>query len=149
MQHLSRSAHETEAFAAKLAARLFPGAVLALHGGLGAGKTAFVRGLAAGLGITGRVSSPTFTLLHEHGGRLNLYHFDLYRVDEDALYDFGAEDYFYGQGVCAIEWPEKAGALLPADRLDITLTPQGEDERLIEVIAAGQAHAAALEGLTI
>ena len=148
MEYLSHSVEETEAFAQRLAGRLFPGAVLALWGGLGAGKTAFTRGLARGLGVSGRVNSPTFTLLHEHRGPLPLYHFDLYRLDEDGIADLGAEDYFYGRGVCAVEWPGNAGCLLPEDRLDITLEPEG-DTRRITVAARGPAHQKSIEDLKI
>jgi tRNA threonylcarbamoyladenosine biosynthesis protein TsaE len=111
----SHSEDETAAFAAELAANLQPGAVLLLSGPLGAGKTAFVRGLAAGLGIDPEdVSSPTFTLVHEYrGGRLTLYHADLYRLERTAAEDLGLEEKAVAAGVLAIEWP---------DRLTHTLT---------------------------
>lgn len=147
MEFFSSSVEETEAFAQKLAKALFPGAVLALWGGLGAGKTAFVRGLARGLGVKGRVSSPTFTLLHEHKGDPGLNHFDLYRLDEDGLMDLGADEYFAGPGVSAIEWPGNAGALLPEERLDITLEETGETGRKITVAARGARYEATLGGL--
>ena len=102
----SRSEDETAAFARELAGALKAGDVLLLSGGLGAGKTAFVRGLAAGLGIPPEdVSSPTFTLLHEYrGGRLPLYHADLYRLEGDAAEDLGLEQ---TDGVLAVEWPDR------------------------------------------
>jgi tRNA threonylcarbamoyladenosine biosynthesis protein TsaE len=111
----SHSEDETAAFAAELAAHLQPGAVLLLSGPLGAGKTAFVRGLAAGLGIDPEeVSSPTFTLVHEYrGGRLALYHADLYRLEKTTTEDLGLEEQRVANGVLAIEWP---------DRLTHTLT---------------------------
>jgi tRNA threonylcarbamoyladenosine biosynthesis protein TsaE len=147
MEFTSSSVAETEAFAETIAKALFPGAVLALWGGLGAGKTAFVRGLARGLGVKGRVSSPTFTLLHEHAGDPGLNHFDLYRIDEDGLMDLGADEYFAGSGVSAIEWPGNAGALLPEERLDVTIEETGETGRKIAVAARGERYAAALEGV--
>lgn len=103
---ITHSEEETAAFARELAGTLNAGDVLLLSGGLGAGKTAFVRGLAAGLGIPPEdVSSPTFTLLHEYrGGRLPLYHADLYRLEESAAEDLGLEQ---TDGVLAIEWPDR------------------------------------------
>ena len=94
MEYISRCEADTEALGRRLAAVLSPGAVLAYRGGLGMGKTAFTRGLAAGLGYTGRVTSPTFTIVNEYeGGRLPLFHFDMYRLpDADALFDIGWED---------------------------------------------------------
>jgi tRNA threonylcarbamoyladenosine biosynthesis protein TsaE len=146
MQVISHCVEETEALAARLAPLLGAGAVLALWGGLGAGKTAFVRGLARGLGVQGRVSSPTFTLMHEHRGRLPLYHFDLYRLEHGGLEDLGADDWFYGGGVCAVEWPGYAGALLPEARLDITLEHEG-DLRRITLEAQGEQYQRIIEEL--
>lgn len=137
MEYLSSSVEDTEAFAERLAKALFPGAVVALRGGLGAGKTAFVRGLARGLGVKGRVTSPTFTLVHEHAGSPGLFHLDLYRMDEGGLMDLGMEEYFCGDGVCAVEWPENAGGLLPAERLDVELVVTGENERRITLTPRG------------
>ena len=107
--HTTRSEGETAAIARSLAADLTAGAVLLLSGNLGAGKTAFVRGLAEGLGINpGEVSSPTFTLVHEYrGGRLTLYHVDLYRLDRAATDDLGLDELGVGDGVLAIEWPDR------------------------------------------
>jgi tRNA threonylcarbamoyladenosine biosynthesis protein TsaE len=136
-EYLSSGVDATEVFAEKLAKALFPGAVLALWGGLGAGKTAFVRGLARGLGVKGRVTSPTFTLVHEHAGAPGLFHLDLYRLDERGLEDLGAEEYFYGGSVCAVEWPGNAGSLLPAERLDVEIIETGENERRITLVPRG------------
>ena len=109
MEYLSHNEAETEALGARLAAVLTPGAVVAYRGGLGMGKTAFTRGLAKGLGYGGRVTSPTFTIVNEYeGGRLPLFHFDMYRLaDADALFDIGWEDYLDRGGVCAVEWSEQ------------------------------------------
>ncbi len=106
---VTASEAETQAVASELAATLKPGDVLLLSGDLGAGKTTFVKGLAAGLGIDpNEVSSPTFTLLHEYrGGRLTLYHADLYRLDKTATDDLGLEETGVRDGVLAIEWPDR------------------------------------------
>ena len=105
----TKSEGETAAIASALAADLKPGAVLLVSGNLGAGKTAFVRGLAEGLGVDpGEVSSPTFTLVHEYrGGRLTLYHVDLYRLDRAATDDLGLEELGVADGILAIEWPDR------------------------------------------
>ena len=105
-----RSVEDTERFGEEIAASLNAGDVLALSGELGAGKTAFCRGLARGLGYEGRVTSPTFAIVGEYlGGRLSMFHFDLYRLEgEDELFDIGWEDYLSGGGVCAVEWAQRA-----------------------------------------
>ncbi len=136
MEHQSQSAEETEQIGADLAARLKPGAVLAFTGDLGAGKTAFVRGLARGLGITERVTSPTFTIVNEYeGGRLTLFHFDMYRLgSSEELFDIGWEDYLTRGGVCAVEWSEIVADALEEDciRVDIR-RGAGENQRVITI----------------
>jgi len=116
---LTRSEQETEALARELAGTLQAGDVVLLSGDLGAGKTTFVRGLAQGLGIDPEdVSSPTFTLLHEYrGGRLTLYHADLYRLDRTATDDLGLEETGVRDGVLAIEWPDRLSHELPGAKL--------------------------------
>ena len=116
--HTTHSEDETAGVARDLAASLQPGDVLLLSGNLGAGKTAFVRGLAEGLGIDpDEVSSPTFTLVHEYrGGRLTLYHVDLYRLDRAATDDLGLEEMGVADGVLAIEWPDRLTHELPGAR---------------------------------
>ena len=106
----TRSAAETEQAGERLAATLRPGDVIAYRGGLGAGKTAFTRGLARGLGIAEPVTSPTYTIVNEYlSGRLPLFHFDLYRLrGDDELFELGWEDYLDRGGVCAVEWSENA-----------------------------------------
>ena len=108
MEYTTNSPEETEALGASMGARLKAGTVVAFTGDLGAGKTAFVRGMAQGLGVAGRVTSPTFTIVNEYeGGRLPLFHFDMYRLGSaDELYDIGWEDYLARGGVCAVEWSE-------------------------------------------
>ena len=114
MQFITNSPAETEALGAALAARLKAGTVLAYRGDLGAGKTAFTRGLARGLGYSEPVTSPTYTIVNEYlGGRLPLFHFDMYRLGSaDDLWDIGWEDYLDRGGICAVEWSENvAGAM--------------------------------------
>ena len=122
MDYLTHNEIETEALGETLARRLGPGDVVAYRGDLGAGKTAFTRGLARGLGCTGRVTSPTFTVVNEYEGRLPLFHFELYRLEgEDALYDVGWEDYLDRGGVCAVEWSERAEAALPRETVWVSI----------------------------
>ena len=124
MIRTTESEEATADVARALAATLQPGAVLLLSGQLGAGKTAFVRGLAAGLGIDPEeVSSPTFTLVHEYrGGRLTLFHADLYRLDRTATEDLGLEERAVAEGVLAIEWPDRLTHALPgAIRIEIEI----------------------------
>ncbi len=128
MEYLSHSVEETEILGARLAAALRPGDVVAYRGGLGAGKTAFTRGLARGLGCQGRVASPTFTIVNEYDGTVPLFHFDMYRLDgSDELYDIGWEDYQSRNGVCAVEWSERVGDALPPDAVVVTLRPCPEN----------------------
>ena len=140
MEYITRSEAETEALGARLAAALSPGAVVAYQGGLGMGKTAFTRGLAAGLGYKGRVTSPTFTIVNEYeGGRLPLFHFDMYRLaDADALFDIGWEDYLDRGGVCAVEWSEQVEDAMPPETVYVTIARHPEDEhwRIITVEGA-------------
>lgn len=128
---------DTEAFGMALAAELEPGDVIALTGDLGTGKTTLTKAVAKGLGIEGAVTSPTFTIVREHeGGRIPLYHFDLYRVhDEDELFEIGFDDYLHGKGVCLIEWAELIDEeLLPADTCFITLEyGSDENERICSI----------------
>ena len=126
---ITNGPEETEALGARLARALEPGAVVAFTGDLGAGKTAFVRGLARGLGVRVRVTSPTFTIVNEYeGGRLPLFHFDLYRLGcADELFDIGWEDYLARGGVCAVEWSERMEELLEPGTIRVDLR-RGEDE---------------------
>ena len=141
MEIITNSPAETEDAGASLAARLEPGSVIAFTGDLGAGKTAFTRGLARGLGVTERVTSPTFTIVNEYeGGRMPLFHFDMYRLgSSDELFDIGWEDYLRRGGVCAVEWSENiAGALEPdAVRVDIR-RGSSDQERVITVTGVSE-----------
>jgi tRNA threonylcarbamoyladenosine biosynthesis protein TsaE len=133
-ERLTQSEAETAAVARDLAASLHAGSVLLLSGNLGAGKTAFVRGLAAGLGIDpDEVSSPTFTLIHEYrGGRLTLYHVDLYRLERAATADLGLEELGVSDGVLAIEWPDRLSHELP-DATAIRIDMVNEETRAITI----------------
>jgi len=136
MEYLTNSEADTRALGRRLGEKLGPGAVVAFTGDLGAGKTAFTRGLAEGLGVAGRVTSPTFTIVNEYeGGKLPLFHFDLYRLGSaEELFEIGWEDYLSRGGVCAVEWSENAGDALEdgAIRVDIR-RGDGEDRRKIEI----------------
>ena len=136
MQITTHSADETQALGQKLASRLAPGDVIAYFGDLGAGKTAFTRGLAQGLGITDPVTSPTYTLVNEYlSGRIPLFHFDMYRLSSsDELFDIGWEDYLSRGGVCAVEWSENVeDALQDAIRVTIEKDADEPDTRHITI----------------
>lgn len=136
MTYTTYTAGETEALGERLGKLVQPGTNLAYTGDLGAGKTAFTRGLARGLGVTERVTSPTFTIVDEHlGGRLPLFHFDLYRLSSsDDLYDIGWEDYQTRGGVCAVEWSEVADDLWEADTVRVDIRRGTNDnERMITI----------------
>ena len=139
MERYSASEQETEALGEALARSLSPGAVVAFTGDLGAGKTAFVRGMARGLGIQGRVTSPTFTIVNEYeGGRLPLFHFDLYRLgSSEELFDIGWEDFLRRGGICAVEWSENVADALEEDTVYIDIRRgDGPNQRIITVKGA-------------
>ena len=136
MQITTHSADETQALGQKLASRLASGDVIAYFGDLGAGKTAFTRGLAQGLGITDPVTSPTYTIVNEYlSGRIPLFHFDMYRLSSsDELFDIGWEDYLSRGGVCAVEWSENVEyALQDAIRVTIEKDADEPDTRHITI----------------
>ena len=138
MEYITNSPSETEAVGAALAQVLQPGTVIAYRGDLGAGKTAFTRGLARGLGVTDRVTSPTYTIVNEYlGGRMPLFHFDMYRLgSEDELFDIGWDDYLERGGVCAVEWSENVWGAME-DAIVITISRLAEDVRKIEIAGGG------------
>ena len=138
MEYITNSPAETEAVGAALARVLQPGTVIAYRGDLGAGKTAFTRGLAKGLGVGERVTSPTYTIVNEYlGGRMPLFHFDMYRLgSEDELFDIGWEDYLERGGVCAVEWSENVWGAME-DAIVITISRLAEDVRKIEIEGGG------------
>lgn len=130
---LTNSEEETSAIGERLAASLRQGDVVLLYGELGAGKTAFVRGLARGLGASPEdVSSPTFTLIQEYAGRVTLYHVDLYRLEPKEIPDLGLEDLVLGDGVVAIEWAERWPGR-PNDVIEVKIADVGEDARSISI----------------
>lgn len=141
---VTESAGQTKRLAAALAVHLTASDVIALTGDLGAGKTTFTQGLAAGLGIKEPIVSPTFTILRVYAGRLPLYHFDLYRLEKmTELETIGCEEYFFDSGVSVIEWGDKAAALLPDDYLTIEIHHAigRDDVRLLKVLARGRRSA--------
>ena len=138
MEYITNSPAETEGVGAALAKVLLPGTVLAYRGDLGAGKTAFTRGLARGLGSKELVTSPTYTIVNEYlGGRLPLFHFDMYRLrSSDDLWDIGWEDYLERGGVCAVEWSENVDDAME-DAVYITIEKLGETSRRITIEGGG------------
>ena len=129
MEFYTASAQETEQLGQRLGQRLKPGAVIAYSGDLGAGKTAFTRGLARGLGIEDPITSPTYTIVNEYPGKIPLFHFDMYRLgSSDELFDIGWEDYLTRGGVCAVEWSENVAEALPEDTVWVDIRRlEGED----------------------
>ena len=138
MEYITNSPCETEAVGAALARVLEPGAVIAYRGDLGAGKTAFTRGLARGLGVKESVTSPTYTIVNEYlSGSMPLFHFDMYRLGgADELFDIGWEDYLARNGVCAVEWSENVWGAME-DAVIVTISRLGEDTRKIEIEGGG------------
>jgi len=134
MDFITNSPQETETLGAALGKILKPGTILAYRGDLGAGKTAFTRGLARGLGYAEPVTSPTYTIVNEYlGGRLPLFHFDMYRLtSSDDLWDIGWEDYLERGGVCAVEWSENVDDAME-NAIYITIHKLGEETRRIEI----------------
>lgn len=139
MEYVTNSEEETEALGARLAEALEPGAVIAFTGDLGAGKTAFTRGIARGLGVQDRVTSPTFTIVNEYeGGRLPLFHFDMYRLgSSDELFDIGWEDYLARGGVCAVEWSENVSDVLEEGTISVDICRgESDSQRVITIEGA-------------
>jgi len=134
MQYITNSPQETETVGAALAQVLQPGTILAYRGDLGAGKTAFTRGLARGLGCTDMVTSPTYTIVNEYtSGRLPLFHFDMYRLgSSDDLWDIGWEDYLDRGGICAVEWSENVDDAMEG-AVYVTIEKLGEEARRITI----------------
>ena len=134
MNFITNTPVETEAIGAALGKILQPGTVIAYRGDLGAGKTAFTRGLARGLGCTDMVTSPTYTIVNEYlSGRMPLFHFDMYRLaSSDDLWDIGWEDYLERGGVCAVEWSENVADALEG-AIDVTIEKTGEESRRITI----------------
>lgn len=142
---------ETEKFGVKLGKLLKAGDIVCLNGDLGAGKTTLSKSIGLGLGVEDYITSPTFNLINEYTGRLTMYHFDVYRLENvDDLYDLGFDDYFYGNGVCVIEWADRIEGLIPADRIVLDIE-NGEDseERIIKIQGKGSSYEELIKELNI
>lgn len=139
---ITKTPEETMAIAEKLGKKISAGDIICLFGDLGAGKTTFVKGLAKGLKFNSqKVKSPTFVLMNIYEGRLSIYHFDLYRIEENAeLTMIGYDEFLYGDGVAVIEWAERLNTLMPKERLDIELTHKKLEERMIKMTARGKRY---------
>src|SRR3989338_1082805 len=150
-EYLSKSRDETVKLGARLATLLKSGDIICLFGDLGSGKTTFTKGIAEGLKIDpDRVSSPSFTLLNEYEGRLALFHLDLYRLEKlEEILAVGYEEYFYGDGVCVVEWAQRLGNLLPENHLHVHFFNKESDERLIRFSAYGERADAVLRRLNV
>ena len=136
-EYISHNERETEALGARLAEKLPGGAVVAMYGDLGAGKTAFVRGMARGMGLDCRVSSPTFTIVNEYLGPRELIHFDMYRLSgAEELFDIGWEDYLNRGAVCAVEWSENVQDAFFGDEVRVTIEKLSDTERKITIEGA-------------
>ena len=136
-EFISTSERETEELGARLASSLKGGAVVAMYGDLGAGKTAFVRGMARGMGLDCRVTSPTFTIVNEYLGERELIHFDMYRLSgADELFDIGWEDYLRRGAVCAVEWSENVEDAFFGDEIRVTIEKLSDTERKITIEGA-------------
>jgi tRNA threonylcarbamoyladenosine biosynthesis protein TsaE len=136
----SYSLRDTELLAAEIAAAATAGMVIGLDGDLGAGKTAFSQGFARFLDVQGIVNSPTFTIIKEYEGRLPLYHMDVYRISLQEADELGLDEYFYGQGVCLVEWSSIITDLMPPRHLHIYMETAGPEERLITVTGTGEPY---------
>lgn len=134
MEFLLKTEEETILLGKKLGEKLKKGDVIALNGNLAAGKTYFTKGIALGLGITGEITSPTFTIVSEYVGRLPLYHMDVYRLDgDDDFLNIGAEDMLYGEGVCVIEWSKKVKDSLPKNTINVDIFVNEDGFRRISI----------------
>jgi tRNA threonylcarbamoyladenosine biosynthesis protein TsaE len=144
----SESAEQTRALGRQVGQAAQPGDVLLLAGNLGAGKTIFTQGLGEGLGVTETVNSPTFVLLREYHGRLTLYHYDLYRLNDiEQAVAREWQEFLYGDGVSAVEWADRASSLLPSEHLLIEFTIESETRRVLRMTAAGRRHVELLSAL--
>ncbi|MFD1466386.1 tRNA (adenosine(37)-N6)-threonylcarbamoyltransferase complex ATPase subunit type 1 TsaE [Lapidilactobacillus mulanensis] len=147
MEFQTNNAEATELVGQQLAPLLQSGDLILLEGDLGAGKTTFTRGLAQALGVKRAIKSPTFTIIREYrDGRLPLFHMDLYRLENSPAEDLGLEEYFEGNGVCVVEWPEFGEDVLPKDHLQIEIKQIDgfDDQRLFRIVAEGERPGALL-----
>ena len=150
MEIISKSPEQTQQIGKQLGQLAKPGDVILLTGDLGAGKTCMTQGIAWGLDIDEFAASPSFTLMREHYGRLPLYHVDFYRLDSvEDIYDFGIDDYLFGNGLCVIEWAEKGMELMPQKRLLIEIEYVSENERKLDLKANGKRYEQMLNDLKV
>jgi len=148
LQIISHSPDRTMNLGEEIGSLAHQGSIIALCGDLGTGKTVLAKGIAVGLDITAIVTSPTFVILNEYEGGYPFYHFDIYRLNApEEMYELGYEEYFYGDGVTAIEWAQKLGDLLPEEYLRVELKVMGESDREITFIPFGQKYVQLVEGL--
>ena len=151
MEIILKGLKETEEFGIKLGSLMKRGDILCLNGDLGAGKTTMTKSIGLGLGVEEYITSPTFALINEYRGRLPVYHFDVYRLENaDDLYDLGFDDYFYGNGVCIIEWAHKIQRMIPKDRIVVDIEKGNEDdERLLKISGYGKRYEELIKELSI
>jgi len=149
LKFVTESVEETAKIGEQLGRLLDTGNIICLSGDLGAGKTAFTKGIAKGLGVEDYVTSPTYTIINEYQGRLPLYHFDVYRLnDVEEMYELGYEEYFFGDGVVVLEWADVVRDIIPKERLWITiLNTRGDDSREIIMEPTGEAYDNMLKGM--
>ncbi|SHE95353.1 tRNA threonylcarbamoyladenosine biosynthesis protein TsaE [Tissierella praeacuta DSM 18095] len=140
---------ETKEMGIKLGNILKSGDIVCLNGELGAGKTTLTKSIGLGLGVTDYITSPTFALINEYNGRVPVYHFDVYRLENvEEIYDLGFDEYFYGKGVCIIEWAEKIERLLPKERVILDIEKgKALDERIINIKGSGNRYIEILKEL--
>jgi tRNA threonylcarbamoyladenosine biosynthesis protein TsaE len=149
LKYLTQSTEETSKIGEQLGKLVGIGNIICLSGDLGAGKTAFTKGIAKGLGVADYVTSPTYTIINEYEGKIPLYHFDVYRLnDVEEMYELGYEEYFFGDGVVVLEWADIVKEIIPKERLWITiLNSKGDDSREIIMEATGEAYDKILKGM--
>jgi tRNA threonylcarbamoyladenosine biosynthesis protein TsaE len=149
LRFITESAEETSNIGEQLGRLLIKGNIICLSGDLGAGKTAFTKGIAKGLGVEDYVTSPTYTIINEYQGRLPLYHFDVYRLnDVEEMYELGYEEYFFGDGIVVLEWADIVRDIIPGDRLWITiLNTKGDDSREIIMEPTGEVYDEIVKGI--
>lgn len=132
MKFITRDEQETYELGVKFGKAFEKGTVLSLNGDLGAGKTHFTKGIAVGLEVEEYITSPSFTILNEYNGRIPLYHFDVYRIDDiNEMYEIGIDEYLYGEGVCVIEWGDIIKDILPKDTLHVDILKSDDNTREI------------------
>lgn len=149
LKYITESAEETSRIGEKLGRLVNEGNIICLSGDLGAGKTAFTKGIAKGMGVEDYVTSPTYTIINEYEGRLPLYHFDVYRLnDVEEMYELGYEEYFFGDGVVVVEWADIVRDIIPGERLWITiLNARGDDTREIIIEPTGEVYDNIVKGM--